>query len=173
MNKIPVVLVIIKPGELNLVLSSLNFDKAHIVAVVIDGAKRIEEPKGRMLMLGDLQVPMIPFSLIDQVTAQGQNLIWLVCRSGLEGKIWKVAKFIENHGVPRDNIINFSARLNFQPVHAANLKYAQENPIDFFATGISITAYALDITRVAIEKNQDEKGGGCRAELISPVPVKI
>ena len=107
-------------------------------------------------MLGDLRVPMIPFSLIDKLIAQGKNFLWLVC--GGFHEVWSVAKFIESHGVPRDNLINFSASLNLQLLHAANLKYALANPIDFFATGISYTEFALDITRVAIEPTQE--GGG-------------
>ena len=143
MNKVNVVLVVLNKNYLRQAVGTLNFDKANLVAIIIDG---IKEP---ILSLGSKEIPLVPFSMIQKLLDAGKNFFWLI--NGVvnnTGDIWQMKKFLMNNGIPDENIVNFEILL-FMPVNwFANLKYIEKHGADFFATGIGYMRHGLDLNYI-------------------------
>ena len=158
MEKIKVVLVILNANKLQETLTSLNFGRANLVAVVV------ETGNGILLQVNDSQVPMIPFAAIGQLLTAGKNFVWLL--SGYvsdAGDLWKFKKFLVASGVPEDNIVNFERWLTAE--WFANLRYVEKHGADFFATGISYAEVGLDLNFIPHVRGRGVNLSGLNQDL--------
>lgn len=140
MNKINVVIVLLNKQSLQATLSSLNFNKANLVAIVI------ENGIGQFLQIGNQKIPLVSFVSIQQVFNFDKNLVWLI--SGIyndTANLRKVKKFLMANGVPENNIVNFYVSSYITPAWIANLRYVEKYGVDFFATGISYMKDGLNL----------------------------
>lgn len=72
-----------------------------------------------------------------------QRLIWLVC-GGEESELEGMQKFLMANGIAKKNIVNFEIFTAENETWIGNLRYAESNQIDFFATGNSLVQFGLD-----------------------------
>ena len=131
MDKINVVLIVLNNGLFEQTVRSLNFQRANLVAIIVENAP------GKFLMFNDKEIPLVPFSAIQNVVDADKNFIWLI--SGFVngvGDIWTTKKFLINSGVPEDNIVNFEILPHISVEWLANLRYVEKHGADFLATGI-------------------------------------
>ena len=134
MEKINVILVALNEKSLNSAVHSLNFSKANLVAIVIDGGN------GKFFSLGGRKIPCVSFAKIQEIVDAGKNFIWLISgQVNSLNDILDAKKFLIDRGVPKDNIFNFDVRLN--PAWLANLRHVEKFGAEFFVTGMD---YALD-----------------------------
>lgn len=143
MGKISVILVVIDTQRLEEALAALNFNVAQLETVIIDGGA------GQSFSLGEIEFTAHSFSDIDRFLKRPDEFIWLLnCSSAKVADIWRVSKFLIANDVPRDNIVNFIIGDHINQRWLGNLKYIENHPVDFFATGISYTEVGLDIDRI-------------------------
>lgn len=143
MNKVNVVLVVLDKNYLKQTVGTLNFYKANLVAIIIDG---IKEP---ILSLGSKEIPLVPFSKIQKLLEAGKNFFWLI--NGYVNHvsdIWQTKKFLMSNGIPDENIVNFEVLPHISVEWLANLDYIKKHGADFFATGISYTEVGLDLNYI-------------------------
>ena len=158
MEKINVVLVLLNANNLRLALSSLNFERANLVAVVVEGGN------GNFLQSGNRKVPMISFASIGQLLRTGKNFVWLLNgHANGAGDLWSMKKFLTASGVPEDNIVNFERWLTAE--WFANLRYVERHGADFFATGISYAEVGLDLNFIPHVRRRGVNLSGSNQDL--------
>ena len=137
MEKFNVVLVVLDEKSLASALGNLDLAKVDIFAIMTENG-------GRILTLGDKQIPLLSFAFIQNILEVGKNFLWLIV-----GQVSKIAdinatkKFLMESGVLEENIVNFHQLVS--SVWIANLRYVEKYGADFFATGISYTEVGLDL----------------------------
>ena len=140
MEKINVVLVVLNNKFLEQTIRSLSFYSANLVAIVVENS-----PK-KFLKLGDKEIPLRPFSAVQNLIDADKNFIWLI--NGYINNvsdIWSTKKFLMDGGIPEENIVNFEILPHISVEWLANLRHVRKNGADFFATGISYTEVGLDL----------------------------
>ena len=143
MQKISAILVVLDRQLLDDALCYLNFNAAQLEAVII------ENGEDQYINFETLSIPTYSFDSIEQFLQKGTEYIWLLhCSANSPGKVWRMAKFLLENGVPRDNIVNFIVSQHINRNWLGNLKYIETHPIDFFATGISYAEVGLDLARI-------------------------
>ena len=143
MGKISVILVVLDKHLLDEALSDLNFNNAHIEAIIIEGGD------DQLLRLDDTTIELYSFSSLDKFFDRKDEFIWLIHGSSAKvGNSWRFAKFLLANGVPKDNIVNFIISPHIWQAWLGNVKYIENHPVDFFATGISYAEVGLDIERL-------------------------
>ena len=102
MEKINVVLVVLNANNLSTALESLNFERANLIAVVI------ENGSGNFLTVNGRKIPLVSFADIDQLLSAGKNFVCLLNGqiSGA-GDLYKMKKFLTASSIPEENIVNF------------------------------------------------------------------
>lgn len=139
MEKIRLVLVVLDKNSLKHALTILNFDKAKPVVILMDGNDK------SVTVNGKIKIQVVSFALLNQVVRRDKNALWLLCGKSFDKDApAKLKNFLAANDVPEDNIINFEIVAPINPTWLANVRYAEENPIDCFATGDSFTACGLD-----------------------------
>ncbi len=143
MKKINVVLVVLDNQFLKQAVGTLNFDRANLVAIIVEGVKE------KILSLSDKEIPLVPFSMVQKLLDAGKNFFWLINGFVNEvGDVWRMKKFLMNNGIPDENIVNFEVLPHVSGEWLANLKYVENHGADFFATGISYTEVGLDLNYI-------------------------
>ena len=142
MGKIPVILVVLDKKLLEEALSDLNLNSAHVEAIIIDGGD------DQLIKLDDVTFELYSFSSIDKFFNRKDEFIWLIHASAAKvGNTWRIAKFLLANGIPRDNIVNFIVSAHITQAWLGNIKYIENHPVDYFATGISYAEVGFDINR--------------------------
>ena len=139
MEKLNVVLVLLNAKNFNSALSSLNFNKANLIAIVVENGNGI-------IQIGNKKIPLVSFASIQQILDVGKNFVWLI--SGIfydTADFRKVKKFLTVNGIPEDNIVNFEVSSYISAYWIANLRYIEKYGADFFATGISYMKDGLNL----------------------------
>ncbi len=158
MEKINVVLVLLNANKLREALSSLNFNRANLVAVVVEGGN------GNFLTVDKRRVPLISFASIGQLLNAGKNFVWLLNGHVNDaGDLWSMKKFLTANGVPEDNIVNFERWLTAE--WFANLRYVERHGADFFATGISYAEVGLDLNFIPHVRGRGVNLSGSNQDL--------
>ena len=179
MDKINAVLVVLNKDILMQSVNTLNFARANLVGVIVDGGN------GKTVNVGDKKIPSFSFSRIKDIVDADQNFLWLISGfSNNVGDIWKMKKFLMDSGIEEDNIVNFEVLSHISANWIANLRYIEKYGADFFATGISYTEVGLNLNFIPDVKgvnlagsNQDLYQGYLTAkhvfELVAPGTIKF
>ena len=139
MEKYRVVLVVLSQNSLKRALTILNYDRANPVAILMDDSNK------SVTVNGKIKIPVVPFSLLNQIIKQAKNSLWLICGKGSnDDALAKLKNFLVANNVSENNIINFELTEQINQSWLANLRYVEENPIDCFATGNAFTTCGLD-----------------------------
>ena len=158
MEKINVVLVLLNANNLRTAVSSLNFERANLVAVVVEGGN------GNFLTVGNRRIPMISFASIGQLLSAGKNFVWLLNGHVNDaGDLFKFKKFLTASGISEDNIVNFERWLTAE--WFANLRYVERHGADFFATGISYAEVGLDLNFIPHVRGRGVNLSGSNQDL--------
>ena len=143
MQKISVILVVLNPKTLGEAFGCLNMNAAQLEAVIIEGGDT------QSFKIDDYTLPTHSFDSIEQLLQNGSEYVWLLNGDGESlGKIHRMAKFLMEYGVPKDNIVNFILVPHISWEWLCNIKYVESNEIDYFSTGISYAEVGLDLERI-------------------------
>ena len=128
---------------LNQAISTLNFDRANLIAIIAEGIPE------EFLLVNDEKIPVFPFAAIQEILNEGKDFIWLI-NGFINGvsDIWTTKKFLMNNGISEENIVNFEVLPHMSFEWLGNLRYIEEHGADFFATGISYTEVGLDLNYI-------------------------
>ena len=129
MEKINVVLVVLKQESLENVVKNLNFEKINLVAIIVNNNEE------KNFTLGEEKIPLFSFVQIKSRVKKYKNYIWLV--SGYLndiGDLGRMKKFLTVSGVSEDNIVNLEIP-TLSSTWLSNLRHIEEHGADFFATG--------------------------------------
>ena len=131
MEKVNVVLVVLKREALENVIANLNFDNANLVAIITDPL-----PKEKNFQVGEQQIPLASFAQIQQRIKKHKDSLWLIGSYLTDlDDLCKLKKFLTTNGLPEDKIVNFEVSSQVSPTWLANLRHVEKNGADFFATG--------------------------------------
>lgn len=181
MEKINVVLVVLNNKLLEPAISTLNFERVNLIAVIV------ENPPNEFLLVGEKQIPVAPFSVIQKLLDAGKKFFWLI--SGFVNDLndlYNTKKFLVNNGIPEENIINFEILSSVNGEFIANLRYIEKNGADFFATGNDYIEVGLNLNCIPHARgrgvnlacsNQDLRQGYLTAkhvfEHVAPGSIKF
>ena len=147
-----VVLVVLDKSYLDGALKDLNLNVANIATIIMnDGDKNF-------VAVDKKQIPIVPFSAIEQTIATYKDFLWLIRGSWTLGA-YGMKKFLRRSGIAEENIVNFTRFISASWV--GNLRYVEEHGADFFATGISYSEVGLDLNSipyVCADKNSSRGG---------------
>lgn len=140
MEKTGVVIVALDRKNLGNALKALNYDKISPYAVLIEGGN------GKFLKLTDkVKVQVLPFEYLDQITAVGQNFLWLICGGAdTSDAATKMKNFLALSGVNEKNILSFDWAEPFGAAWINNLQRVEAGNANSFATGDELTACGLN-----------------------------
>lgn len=143
MPKLDVVLVVLNADLLKNALRTLSVGNTNLVAVIINGGD------DKIMNVGGREVPFLSFDRIQTLIDEGAKYVWLINGyvNGV-GDIWRMKTFLMDDGVPEDNIVNFEIAPHISTAWIANLRYVEDNGVDFFATGISYTEVGLNLNYI-------------------------
>lgn len=144
MEKLKVILVVLNKNFLRSALAVLNYSKASPVLVLMDSDEKF-------IKLGEnARIQVVPFALLNKVIVLGKNFLWVICgRTSDADAPAKLKKLLTANDVPERNIVKFEVMEQINPLWLANLRYAEENPIENFATGDDFTTYGLDFKKLS------------------------
>jgi len=91
----------------------------------------------------DTNTAPVEVEKIPEVEEIEQTLIWLIC-GGEDSELEGVQKFLMASGIKKKNIVNFEIFTEENETWIGNLRYAESNQTDFFATGNSLVQFGLD-----------------------------
>lgn len=153
-------LVVLNNGAFKQAIDTLNFDRANLVAVVVESGST------RALLLDDKKIPLVPFAKIRGLLDAGKDFLWLIngCLNGV-GDLWQMKKFLMGNGIPDENIINFEVLPHISVEWLGNLRYVERHGADFFATGISYTEVGLDLNYIPHLRGRGVKLAGSNQDL--------
>ena len=133
MEKISVVLVVLNREFLERAIQNLNFNKANLTTIIMDGDEKTFQVKGK-------KIPVVAIYNALKLAKNNKDFIWLIVgyEKGI-GDFLKMKKFLQAHGVSENNIINFELSEQINPTWIANLHHIKEHGADFFVTGNEFT----------------------------------
>ena len=101
MEKISVVLVVLNREFLERAIQNLNFNKANLTTIIMDGDEKTFQVKGK-------KIPVVAIYNALKLAKNNKDFIWLIVgyEKGI-GDFLKMKKFLQAHGVSENNIINF------------------------------------------------------------------
>ena len=124
-------------------LGCMNLNAVQLETIIIEGGD------DQAFRLGELTLPTHSFTSIEQYSSHGAEYIWLLNGSGADvGKVWPLAKFLIESGVPKDNIVNFIIASHISWAWLGNLKYIETHAVEYFVTGISYAEVGIDLERI-------------------------
>ena len=156
MQREKVILIAANPSQLQVALQFLALDRIALLAILM-------EDSSRNLAIGEMQLPVYPFSVLGGRLQTSEDTWWLIC--GWKQRIKEtgdIASFMRKRGIPKGRIVNFSYGQALYPRWVANLRYAENHPIHAFATGISYTEVGLDWKEF---ENVHSGGGVCKSGM--------
>ena len=133
-----VILIAANPSQLQAALQFLALDRIALLAILM-------EDSSRNLAIGEMQLPVYPFSVLGEELQTSEDTWWLIC--GWKQRMKEtgdIASFMRKRGIPKGRIVNLSYGQALYLHWVANLRYAENHPIHAFATGISYTEVGLD-----------------------------
>ena len=143
MDRAKVILVVLNKKFLRNALTILNYKRVVPFVVLMDGKENF------ITINKKIKLQVVPFASLNQIVDLGRNFLWLICGRGNDkNSPAKLKKFLAANDVPENNIVNFEFMEQINPAWLANLRYVEENPVDCFATGNSLTEYGLDFKNI-------------------------
>lgn len=140
--KIPVVLLMINSNMLNPTLQHIRIDRVDFRRIVVDDDANLNVSDG-----AGNSYRTSSFAAIESIIEEEQDAYWLL--AGFNNRIremGQMAKLLADSGVKREKIINFEVNYPFFLGWMKNLRYTENHPIDYFATGISYQEVGLDMS---------------------------
>lgn len=140
--KIPVVLLMINSNMLNRTLQHLRIDRVDLRRIIVDDDTHLNVSDG-----AGNSYRTSSFAAIESIIEEEQDAYWLL--AGFNNRIremGQMAKLLADSGVKREKIINFEVNYPFFLGWMKNLRYTENHPIDYFATGISYQEVGLDMS---------------------------
>ena len=153
MEKINVVLVVLKKEFLEQAIRNLNFDRANLATIIMDGGEKT-------FSVGDKKIPITSFATALKVVKSYKNFVWLIV--GYEkgvGDVDKMKKFLQVHGIAEGNIVNFELSEQINSTWIANVRHIEERGADFFVTGNEFTRDGVDFNLIPPVVADNAKGG--------------
>ena len=153
MEKINVVLVVLNREFLEQAIRNLNFDRANLATIIMDGGEKT-------FSVGDKKIPVTSFDNAIKTVKDYKNFGWLIVgyEKGI-GDILKMKKFLRAHGVPEGNIVNFELYGQIDSAWIANVRYIEERGADFFMTGNEYVRDGVDFNLIPPVSAENAKGG--------------
>ena len=124
-------------------VNSLDYRKVDVCGVVLQNVQ------GAKVQIRGRDIPVYSFSVLRTLMQKyGNDVYYLLCGvvthtrdlGAMASMMRKIAP-----GISQEHIVNVS--IGFSPSWMGNLHYAEQEDIDFFATGISYTELGIDIHR--------------------------
>ena len=139
MEKIDVVMIVLNREYLEHAIRNLDFGKVNLATIIMDG-------DAENFTVGSEQIPITSFANAPVLVKIYEGFIWLIV--GYEknlSEVLKMKNFLVTLGVSESKIVNFEISEQINPAWLANLRYAEENGADFFATGNEYTQSGLNL----------------------------
>jgi len=153
LEKINVVLVVLNREFLEQAIRNLNFDRANLAAIIMDGGEK-------NFSVDERKFPVSSFSDAIKTVREYKNFVWLIVgyENGI-GDILKMKKFLRTHGVSESNIVNFEMTEQINSTWLANLRHVEEHGADFFVTGNEFTRDGVNFKFIPPVFAENAKGG--------------
>ena len=155
MEKLDIVLVVLNRKFLEHSIQNLNFDKANLATIIMDG-------DAKNFKVGGEQIPISSFSDAPKLAKKYKDFTWLIAgyEYGLDD-VFTTKKMLLSLGVSESNIVNFELSEQINQTWLANLRHIEEHGADFFVTGNEYTRDGLDFNLIPCvrEDKAIAKGG--------------
>lgn len=142
-KNISVIILLLNRNYLNNAIFNINWDNNVVAKAVVMDAET-----STYVTFDDKRIPLIPYGRIEETfPIDDDKTLWLIYGYQRDvAEAWKMAKFLIAYGVKRERIINFSMDIFLNRKWIGNLRWAENNSLDFFATGISYTEVGLELS---------------------------
>ena len=154
MEKIDVVLVMLKSDSLEGTAKNLNFDKINLVAIIMTSKAKsftvVDDEN-----IAEEQIPIVPFTKTPDYVKKYKNSTWLISGAKNLNEITKMKNFLMASGIAEKNIVNFEISSQISPTWLANLRYAEKYNVDFFATGNEYIRDSLNLNFISTPVEND------------------
>ena len=143
-GKRDVVLMMSDAERLDDAIRRLNLDRVNIKSVLIGNAN--DEQLDSIAKAKKL--PVMP---LERAINEERESFYLLSIDN-PGTLKDTSRYLQSHGIARDNIISIEPKMKITPTWGANLKYAINSDCNFIATGGLEMAVGLDIAQIVGKK---------------------
>ena len=142
-----VILVAFQPQAVKTFFDQIDYSKIHLLEVFSDRPNQVH------LVVDGNHKDILPLHSILPYIEQyrEEDVYWILGSAYFEsGNLEAIAKLLRARGIPSDHVLNgfIGGFYNDVTHYQWNLRYAEREPLDYIATGISYIEKGLDITQL-------------------------